>query len=305
MNLDALVAPLRADVVSGAAVIARAGAAAMRRCAVQAPAQDVGELRTWLERLSTRVLDAQPALAPLVELTASVLHAVDGVEELDEARRAAAEATEAFRNRLEQRAQQVAATFADQVPEGSTVLTHSSSSTVRSALIAARGRDIRVLCLESRPRSEGHGLARTLAEQGIPVVLAVDAAAESLVAKADLVLLGADSLGDRGVVNKIGSRAIGRSAAAHSVPLWVAADRSKWLPPGFPQVLEDDRPPDEVWHGARGVRVWNRYFEVLPYEEAATVVTEDGLMNPGELNHQRSAMTLPGVIAQWAARRGA
>ena len=73
MNLDALVAPLRADVVSGAAVVARAAAAALRRGAVHLPAADAPELRRGLETLGLRVLDAQPAMAPLVELVSRAL----------------------------------------------------------------------------------------------------------------------------------------------------------------------------------------------------------------------------------------
>ena len=67
------------------------------------------------------------------------------------------------------------------------------------------------------------------------------------------MVMGADSVGDRGIVNKIGSLGLAREAQEWATPLWVAADRSKWLPPGFPQPVDDDRPGDEVWRGSRGV----------------------------------------------------
>lgn len=300
MNLDALVAPLRADVVSGAAVVARAAAAAMRRGAVQLPAEDPSDLRQGLERLAVEVLNAQPSMASLVGLLTRVLASVDDEDTVEEARRAAALATEEFRRLLEEGGEEVARMLAREIPRGATVLTLSSSSTVRSGLVQARERVPAVMVLEGRPMTEGHSLARTLAESGVDVLLAVDAAAESLVTRADLVLLGADSVGDGGVVNKIGSISLARAASAHSVPVWVAADRTKWLPPGFPQVVADDRPPDEVWRGGRGVRVWNRYFEILAYALVDRVVTEDGLRTPGELTAARQALEVAPALGAWA-----
>ncbi|MDT8340721.1 MAG: hypothetical protein RQ751_04345 [Longimicrobiales bacterium] len=303
MNLDALVAPLRADVVSGAAVVARAASAAVRRGAVHLPASDTGELRAGMEQLAHRMLDAQPAMAPLVELLTLALDAIRDPDPPDEARRAVASAAEGFRTLLEERAERLAHRLAHEIPGSGTVLTHSSSSSVRSGLLEARERGISVTCLEGRPMNEGHGLARTLAHAGIPVVLAVDAAAESLVKEADVVLLGADSVGDAGVVNKIGSLAVARAAADAGVPVLVAADRSKWLPPGFPQDVRDDRAAEEVWRGARGVRVWNRYFEILPYDLVHRIVTDVGVLTPAQMTDRRNALGVAPVLRTWAVSR--
>jgi translation initiation factor 2B subunit (eIF-2B alpha/beta/delta family) len=303
VNLDALVAPLRADVVSGATVVARAAAAAMRRGAVSLPADSTQELRRGLESLAVKVLDAQPAMAPLVELLDSVLTALPDEGPVEEARRAAAEATERFRVQLEERSAHVARRLASALPSGSTLLTLSSSNTVRSGLVAAQSKGIQVVCLESRPMNEGQGLARTLALADIPVTLAVDSAAESLMPRCDLVILGADSVGDRGVVNKIGSVGLARCARDHSVPVWIAVDRSKWLPPGFPQIHADDRPADEVWKGARGVRVWNRYFECLPWELVDRIVTDEGDMTAEELDRRRGELSVAPALDAWAADR--
>lgn len=303
MKLDALVAPLRADVVSGAAVVARAAADAMRRGAIHLPAETPEELVSALETLALRVMDAQPAMAPLVELLTSVLEAGESEPSVDGARRAAAEAAEAFRERLEDRSRTVAEFLARELPRDATVLTLSSSSTVRSGLLEAKGKGIRAICLEGRPMNEGQGLARTLAQAGIPVTLAVDAAAQSLLGSADLVLLGADSVGDSGVVNKIGSLGLALGARDRAIPVWVAADRSKWLPTGFPQRVADDRPAEEVWRGARGVRVWNRYFETLAPDLVQCVITDSGPLTPGELDEARQALRAAPVLRKWAGSR--
>ena len=90
----------------------------------------------------------------------------------------------------------------------------------------------------------------------------------------DLVLLGADSIGDAGVVNKIGSASLAEPAHRMGKPVYVISDETKILPPGFPQHIRDDRPADEVWRAPAGVRVWNRYFETIPMDWVTAVVTE-------------------------------
>ena len=179
-------------------------------------------------------------------------------------------------------------------------MTLSSSSTVRTGLLEAGRRGISVVCLEGRPMNEGQALARTLAQAGIPVTLAVDAAAQSLVREVDLVVMGADSVGDGGIVNKIGSRGLAREAQEGGIPVWVAADRSKWLPPGFPQPVDDDRPAEEVWRGSRGVTVWNRYFEILPAALVDQVLTESGAYTPEELDEARRALRVAPALEAWA-----
>ncbi|HSH74262.1 MAG TPA: hypothetical protein VLA09_01045 [Longimicrobiales bacterium] len=76
-RLDALVAPLRADVVSGAGAIAKTAAEIMRRAAIRSPAGSLEELRWVLGEASRKVLEAQPAMAPLVLLVRRVLAALE------------------------------------------------------------------------------------------------------------------------------------------------------------------------------------------------------------------------------------
>lgn len=304
MNLDALVAPLRAEVVSGAAVVGRTAAEVMRRVAVRGPAADVDELRELLGQAAVRILDAQPAMAPLVTLASRVLTSVEDTDELADARREAARTAEAFRGEVEQAIGRAASRAARMLADGGRVVTLSSSTTVRAAVLeAARSATLEVVCLESRPAGEGQSQARALAAGGVPVVFAVDAAAESLLDGARCVLLGADSLGDRGVVNKIGSTALARAARARNVAVWVLADTTKLLPPGFPQPLGDDRPTDEVWRAPGGVQIWNRYFEIVADEFVDRFVLEQGARSSAELQALRRELHVPRELAAWAGWR--
>lgn len=303
MNLDALVAPLRADVVSGAAVVARTAAEVVRRAAVRVPAESTADLRDTLGSLAVRILDAQPAMAPLVALGSRVLEAVDDAAPLDDARRAVAREAQSFRDTLERETRTVGRRAAKELPDRGTVLTLSSSSAVRATLLHREAGGLDVVCLESRPMNEGRMLAEALARAGVRVTYAVDAATHGLLDRADLVLMGADSIGDRGVVNKIGSIALARGAAERGVPVVVATDGTKLLPPGFPQRVDDDRPAEEVWRAPSGVRVWNRYFEVVPAGLVTRIVTEEGARSPDEVDRERAGLRVPPELRRWADAR--
>lgn len=305
MNLDALVAPLRAEVVSGATTVARTAGDVFRRAARDAEVESGSALRDVLARLAVRVLDAQPAMAPLVHLGSRVLTAAADAEEPEDVRRAVAKAVEEFRAGLERSGERVARHAAERVPERGRLVTLSFSSSVCGAIRSARaeGRRPEVVCLESRPMSEGRALARRLADEGVRVVYAVDAAAWALAEDSDAVLLGADSVGDRGVVNKIGSLSLARAAAEHGVPVHVVAGTAKLLPPGFPQPTEDDRPEGEVWESGPGIRVWNRYFESVPTRLVDAVVVEAGALDPARLRERREEIPVPPPLAAWAGER--
>lgn len=300
MTLDALVAPLRADVVSGAAVVGRTGAEVVRRAVGRVQAADVDELRATLAELVEKMLDAQPAMAPLVTLAARVLGALPEGGPVDEAKKAVLDAADAFRRDLEREADEVAAAAREVLPPGARILTLSNSSTVRAALLAAADLEPTVICLESRPVSEGRKLAAQLAREGVRVIYAVDAAAACLVEGADLVLLGADSVGDRGVVNKIGSRPVVELARGRDLPVYVLVDRTKLLPPGFPQPVHDPRPEKEVWRAPPGVKVWNRYFEAVPLSRVTAVVTGSGILDADGVEAARERIPVPAELRAWA-----
>lgn len=303
-RLAALVAPLRADVVSGAAVVASMACEVVRRAAARMEAESVAEVRDGLGEVGVLMLDAQPAMAPLVALICDVLDAVDASSDVQSARDAATRAADAFRAGLETRTQVVAARAAALLPPDGVVLTLSSSSTVRSTLLhGAHRRTGRVVVLESRPMQEGHLTAAALGRAGVPVTVAVDAAAAWFASRCAVVLLGADSVGDLGVVNKIGSVAAAHAARRAGVPVVVATDETKVLPPGFPQHLADDRPSEEVLRPPPGVRVWNRYFEAVALDDVTSLVTERSTMDPAAVERLRKGVRVPDMVRAWAQRR--
>jgi len=304
LDLEALVAPLRDDVLSGAVDIARVATDIVRRASRRLTAETVAELRQGFADVGMALLEAQPAMAPLVTLVGTVLQAAGSAPDVEAGRGAARRIAEEFRTDLGLRSSRVAAQAAPLLPVEGAVLTLSSSSTVREALLANPNREaVPVVVLESRPMQEGQFLASALAQAGVPVTLAVDAAAAALVPGCALVVLGADSIGDAGVVNKLGSLAVATVARAAGIPLLVLTDKTKVLPLGFPQHLGDQRPAREVWRPPAGVRIWNRYFEVVPLDLVTGVVTESGAMTPAEVTAYRCTIGVPPELRAWATRR--
>jgi translation initiation factor 2B subunit (eIF-2B alpha/beta/delta family) len=303
-RLDALVTPLREDVFSGAVQVARTAADVLRLAVERVDPATLEELRSLLLEVGLRVLDAQPAMAPLVRLVSDVLDAASRPGPVSEVGNAATEAARSFAFALEKRSAAVADRAAALLPPDGDVLTLSASSTVIRALLrdapAARRR---VVVLEGRPLFEGRDAARALAAAGVPVLFAVDAAAGTLVEQCGAVLLGADSIGDVGVVNKVGSRALALAARHAGVPLLVAADVTKILPPAFPQHLADDRPGDQVWDAPEGVEVWNRYFEAVPLPWVEKVITDRAAFAAQELEAFRRELEIAEEVRAWAERR--
>lgn len=303
-SLDELLAPLREDNVSGASSLSRTAADVLRRAAIRIHAGSLDELRRGLGELCGRVLDAQPSMAPLVTLARRVMKAVDDADSLESGRHAAARAAADFGRDSQARVDAVVGAALEILPAGAVVATISASGTVRRLLETEAGpRGIRVVCFESRPMNEGRALAAALADAGVDVTYAVDAAIGSLAPGCDVVIVGTDAIGDAGVVNKIGSLGLARAARRFGVPVYVLADRTKLLPRGFPQLVGDDRPAEEVWEAPPGVTVWNRYFELTPMELVTGIVTESGVLSATQAEEARAALELPAELRTWATAR--
>ena len=139
-RLDALIAPLRADVVSGASVVGRMAAEVLREAAMYAQtvlARGVpfGVGRDMPRRCSTSNLRWQRWSRSCETCSPPVEASTD----LETGRQDAVRAAEAFGSGLKLRAESVATRAAALIPSGRTVATISSSSTVRATFAGHRG----------------------------------------------------------------------------------------------------------------------------------------------------------------------
>jgi translation initiation factor 2B subunit (eIF-2B alpha/beta/delta family) len=174
--------------------------------------------------------------------------------------------------------------FKDEESDPLQVVTISLSRSVTTVLDAIRRqRPLRVACSESRPALEGRVLAARLAEIGVPMTLYSDAAIADALVDADAVMLGADAVTAEWVLNKSGSYMLAAAAAQRGVPVHVAATREKFVGPAVARRLAIRQgSPDEIWDTPPpGVDVRNPYFEAMPLDLVAALISDIGILGAG------------------------
>lgn len=225
---------------------------------------------------------SQPDMTPLLRLASVAISAAGTATSAEGALKAAEDQAFKFIDSADGALRIAALHAANLILPGATVMTHSRSSTVLTALVEARlnGRDFSVVATESRPALEGRTLAETLARQDIRVSMIADSAASLAMDDVDVVLVGADTITQEDLVNKIGTRMIGLAARERGLPFYSVCDTSKfinsdyWCGPareeGSVNLLWPDAPAE--------VLVINGYFERTPLAHFTGIITEDGVL---------------------------
>jgi translation initiation factor eIF-2B subunit delta len=294
---------IAADDHSGAAQIAeRAADILLRRASSGEPASP-DAFRRELLATGWALIHAQTAMAPLVNLVNSVLWKVEQGDTPRSLRQSVAQATEEFKRMLRQHALRVAEGALGLIGEGSTIVTLSNSSTVQHALIHAQraGRRLEVICAESLPSREGREQAALLANCGLAVTLLDDKAAIAAASEADLALVGADMLTNRGLVNKIGTRAMATVAHDSGTPFYTLCGSEKFLPPGFRPRATAGWPAEEVWLDApRASNGPQQLFDFTPLELLSGIVTEQGILPVAAVEAWLAATKLHPALANYA-----
>lgn len=173
---------------------------------------------------------------------------------------------------------------AKMIPNDALVLTHCHSSSVTRILIRAKKmrKKFRVVCFETRPRYQGRITAAELAKAGIDVTLAVDGAMATFMKKADIVIVGADSITSRGdLINKIGTSTLAHIARMYDVSFYSAAELSKYSPMTIYGTREkiEERDVHEVWERPpKKVKIRNPAFEATAAKYINGYVTESGVI---------------------------
>ena len=166
------------------------------------------------------------------------------------------------------------------------LFTHCHSTNVSKALIYAHKhgkKAFEVYVTETRPLYQGRKTARELRKAGIKTTLFVDSSMnialskEQGLKKVNKVLLGADALLGKGIINKVGSELVARVAKQEKIPFYIVADSWKFTAKKVPI---EQRTLNEVWDRApRGIKLKNPAFEFVDKKYISGVVTELGLMS--------------------------
>jgi len=188
--------------------------------------------------------------------------------------------------RLDEDAMRLAEYGARMIPDGGLVLTHCHSSTSTRVLIKAKTlrKRFSVVAFETRPRFQGRVTAAELAKAGIDVTLSVDGGMNMFMKKADIVIVGADSVTSRGdLINKIGTSTLAHIARLNDVSFYSAAELFKYSSMTIFGTREkiEERDPKEVWdRPPKGVKVRNPAFEATAAKYINGYITEVGVIPP-------------------------
>ena len=186
------------------------------------------------------------------------------------------------------------------IDDGDTILTHCNAGALAcvdygTALGVIRsafndGKNINVICDETRPRGQGARLSVwEMQQENIPVKLIPDVASGYLMSqnRINKVVIGADRVAIGGVANKIGSLMVALAAKRFNVPFYVAAPLSTFDKEAniFDTTIEE-RDGDEVrYYGncricPEGTEVINPAFDIVPSDLITGIITEEGIINP-------------------------
>lgn len=166
------------------------------------------------------------------------------------------------------------------IKNNSLIFTHCHSSGVINTLIYAKKhrKKFEVYNTETRPLFQGRKTANELKKAGIKVTLFVDSAADIAIKKSDMVLLGADAITTKGVLNKVGSGMFAEVAKDNHIPLYVISDSLKF---SKQKIKIEQRNPKEIWNN-RKISIKNPAFEFVPKENITKIITEKGIMSYNE-----------------------
>jgi translation initiation factor 2B subunit (eIF-2B alpha/beta/delta family) len=303
MQWAALIEPIRTDRTSGAAELAKRAAMAVVEWIERTASMPNPSWQTELQAFVFALYGAQPSMAPLFNLVNRILLSLESLDALEMIRSRVRQTVRGFLEHRELMHNHLAKAGLPFLPCGSRVLTYSYSSSILAVLLEAHAqhRVSTVFCTESRPMMEGQHLARALANAGMAVEFGVDAAVSVFMRRSSVVLVGADSLSDRGVMNKLGTTSLTLLSCDAGIPCYAIADRQKWLPAGvWPTDPARHEPGEEVWPAApAGVTVWNTYFECTPLRMFSGIIGEDGLLTADELRLE--LRNLP-IAAAWRSQ---
>ena len=191
-----------------------------------------------------------------------------------------------FLKDLEDSKEHIAEIGANRIHDNSVVFTHCHSSTVTRLLAKAKadGKNIKVICTETRPAYQGRITANELVGLGIETTFIVDSAARSFMENIDIVIVGADAITSEGnVVNKIGSSSIAVLAHEARVPFYVVSELLKFDPETLTGECEkiEQRSPTEVWKEAPAkLIVCNPAFDVTSNRYIHGLICEEGIIAP-------------------------
>lgn len=267
------------DRISGASQLARRALDSLAEYAGSCAEQDAAQLQRMLIDFAEQLQYARPSIAPIYNMVQRWIDRVDGLttQDTDTLRHESAAYAQTLTDQSLQAVEQAARRAAGLIDRNVTIITHSLSSTVTETFRQLASSDVKAIVTEARPGFEGRQQALHLDRAGIPVTLITDAQMGHFVRRADLVLVGADTvLSDGSVVNKVGTLLLALAAREHGVPFHVCCESFKEIPFSAKTVELEEADPAEI-DAPRGRHItpFNLYFDITPAKLVSAWITDE------------------------------
>lgn len=278
---------LAEDRVSGASQLARQALDSLAEFAGSYPASDVAELRRELLAFAEELQFARPNMAPVYNLAERFAEQVDDIDTSDVLafRQQSAAAAQNLSDLSVDAVAGAATAAAPLVPNGSVVITHTLSSTIRQLFEQLGGVETEVIVSESRPGMEGREQARYLAHLGLSVTFITDAQMGVFAGRATVALVGADAvLADGSLVNKAGTFLLALAARHHGIPFYTCCEsfkHSPFSPEGY--ALEETAASEVEPPRHRCIQGRNVMFDLTPADLISGWVTEEGIQSSSSI----------------------
>ncbi len=274
------IAEIRNDRIHGASELARRCLAILAEAAETLPAADCGEFRQCLLALAAELAAIRPSMAPIGNLLRRWREQIGTANgDLELLRRLATEQAAALITLSRQAVTDCATHAACWLGPGRTLMTHSLSSTVLETCRLLRDQGLRMIVTEARPLAEGRRVVERLSAWNVPTTYITDAQMGLFVARADGVLVGADSLlADGSAINKVGTALLALAARECGVPFYVCCEsfkqRTENGPPPELEEMESTELDVPAWPG---VSARNVYFDITPARLIDAWISETGV----------------------------
>lgn len=267
----------------------------VNNASVTSPSKLINLIHTTAKEL----IKAQPLMASIFNLVNTTLLENIGLKNKEEIKQNVINSCQHFIQSLTLSNKIISEITVKIIKDDINIITHSYSSTLLNTLIAAKeaGKNINIICTESRPMNEGAKLAKKLGKKGIKVKLMIDAGVYSLLPEADLILVGADAISNSGLVNKIGTHGLAIAAKQYDKTFYALSSMDKILPKEYPIIFKYQKNPKEILSQSfKNVTPVNYYFDLTPLEFISGFITEKGILSPLEIQEYITKLPINSII---------
>jgi translation initiation factor eIF-2B subunit delta len=260
---------IESDNTSGSVELALKAVETINILAKNISYKDLKATKNLFQLTASKLVAAQPSMASIFTFLNSLLLDIDKSDDALEIKNIVEEHTSTYKNHLE-------------------------NSIMKNSLIFAKkqGKNLRIICTESRPMNEGIKFAKKLGEAGIKVELVTDSAIYNYLKVANIAIVGGDAIVENGLVNKTGTLGIALASNYYNVDFYSLCGTEKILPIGYNLKISKKNPEEIISYKIKNVTPINFYFDITPLNLLTGIITEEGIKKQTEINNLIKKYTL-------------